>query len=171
MRDLARFKEAFASNKMWVVDSCDKEVFYVFTDATFHEDRSAGLGGTLFDEMGKALDWFSTQLMPEECDTCFSGNKEQLITELEVLAVLAAISLWSKWLVAKHVVVFCDNEGAKGAILKRYFPSKWLHSISCKIAELEEIHALFIWYCRVPSESNPADDVSKPPGLKLLSAW
>ena len=62
--------------------------------------------------------------------------------------------------ICKHVVIFCDNEGAKGAILKGYSRSKWLHDIACKIAAAEEAASLFIWYSRVPSESNPADDPS-----------
>ena len=34
-------------------------------------------------------------------------------------AVLAAVSLWKERLAAKHIVVLCDNEGAKGAILAK----------------------------------------------------
>ena len=161
MRDLTKFRETFINSKRRVVDSCSKEVFYVFTDASFEDDRSAGLGAILFDEKGRALDYFSTRLLPEDCDRLFSSDREQLITELEALAVLAALCLWHQRLVAKHVVIFCDNEGAKGAILKGYSPSKWLHDIACKIAAAEEAASLFIWYSRVPSESNPADDPSR----------
>ena len=70
---------------------------------------------------------------------------------------------------AKHVVIFCDNEGAKGAILKGYTPSKWLHDIACKIAAAEEAASLFIWYSRVPSESNPAYDLSRE--VPLANWW
>ena len=173
VRNLKKFRETFINSKRRVVDSCSKEVFCVFTDASFEDDRSAGLGAILFDEKGRALDYFSTRLLPEDCDRLFSSDREQLITELKALAVLAALCLWHQRLVAKHVVIFCDNEGAKGAILKGYSPSKWLHEIACKIAAAEEAAALFIWYSRVPSESNPADDpsrhaLSRPPALLAI---
>ena len=119
MSDLAKFKEALESSARSIVDSCWEEIFYIFTDASFEEDRSAGLGGILFKEKGEALDWFSAKLLPEECDRLFSSDREQFITELEALAVLAAVRLWKERLVAKHIVVLCDNEGAKGAILAK----------------------------------------------------
>ena len=127
--------------------------FLLFTDAA-DEKCEGGLGGVLLDSSGHVLSWFSRELSKEECD-------EQVITELESLAVLVSLRLWARQLRFKHVVCFLDNEGARGAILKARSPNKFLRKAASLIASLEEALGCFVWYSRVPSKSNIADSPSR----------
>ena len=59
------------------------------------------------------------------------------------------------------VIVFCDNEAVVGALVSGRsdipIAAKWLENIF----SIEEKQDLCLWFERVPSESNPADEPSR----------
>ena len=59
------------------------------------------------------------------------------------------------------VIVSCDNEAVVGALVSRRsdipLAAKWLENIF----SMEEKQDLCLWFERVPSESNPADEPSR----------
>ena len=88
-------------------------------------------------------------------------DKEQIITELEALALLVGLRFWGDLFSHKHLLVFIDNEGARGAILRGRSGDKVINAIAHEIALLEDSLRNIAWYSRVPSTSNRADAPSR----------
>ena len=148
--DLSSCIHAFKSQKPRTADVSSFDSFLLFTDAAY-EKREGGLGGVLLDSPGSVLSWFSRKLSKEECALVNTDDHEQVITELEALAVFVSLRLWEHQLRFKHVVCFLDNGGARGAILKARSSNKFLHEAASRIASLEEAMGCF----RVVLESAP----------------
>ena len=72
-----------------------------------------------------------------------------------------AIDLWGKQLHSRRVILFVDNDAAKGALIKsgsRVEPSAGL---AAKFWEVAAKERLDVWVDRVASAANPADDPSR----------
>jgi hypothetical protein len=144
------------------IDTKSHEVLHLYTDASFcPEDGTGGLEGVLCSCSGAVLAWFGEQLDTDFCDRLKAEGQSQLICELEALAVLVALKLWSREIQGKHLVAFVDNEGSKYAILRGYSKNPCLSKIVTSIAEAEVSSTAFCWYSRVPSECNTADGPSR----------
>ena len=64
-------------------------------------------------------------------------------------------------LVEQELVVFTDNQGVLGALVRGWSTSALGHAINVQVCILEEgLHSYF-WYDRVPSSSNPSDPLSR----------
>ena len=164
--ELAQSLSAVASmlqnGKAREIDTKSHGVLHLYTDASFcPEDGTGGIGGVLCSGAGAVLAWFGEELDQEFCNRLKAEGQSQLIGELEALAVLAALKLWSREIASKHLVVFVDNEGSKFAILKGYSKSPALTKIVTAIAAAEDLVTVICWYARVPSECNPADNPSR----------
>ena len=62
-------------------------IFHLYTDACF-ENSEGGVGGVLFDGHGAMLSFFSEKLGVETVNLLSPGQKQNVIFELEALAVL-----------------------------------------------------------------------------------
>ena len=102
-----------------------------------------------------------------ECELLNADDREQIITELEALAVLASLRLWKGFFLRKHLRAFVDNEGARGAILRGRSRDRVLNAVAHEAAILEEASGVLSWYARVPRVSNPADC----PSRMLDASW
>jgi ribonuclease HI len=152
------------------IDTRSHEVLHLYTDASFNpESGTGGIGGVLCAATGEPVAWFGEDLDKAFCDKLKGEGQTQIIGELEALAVLEALVIWSKEIKSKHVVVFVDNEGAKFAILRGYSRNPRLSRIVAAIADAEEGAMCFCWYSRVPSEGNPADSPSRGVPCKCAS--
>jgi ribonuclease HI len=150
------------SGKAREIDARSHEVLHLYTDASFcPEEGSGGIGGVLCASDGSVVAWFGESLSKEFCDGLKSESQTQLIGELEALAVLVALRVWSCEIKSKHLVIFVDNEGSKFAILRGHSKNATLSKIVSSIAKAEEEAMCFCWYSRVPSEGNPADSPSR----------
>ncbi|CAE7248436.1 unnamed protein product [Symbiodinium sp. CCMP2456] len=92
-----------------------KETFYIFTDGSLEGDV-AGVGGILYDPLGEPLSFFSGKL-PADSVHKLRESSEHPIYEVELLAIWAAFQLWMQQLKDRFVVVYLDNEAAKGALV------------------------------------------------------
>ena len=147
----AAFQTVFSSGKPRCVDMRSREIVYLFTDAHY-EGRKGGLGGgVLF----------------KECELLNADDREQIITELEALAVLASLRLWKGFFLRKHLRAFVDNEGARGAILRGRSSDWVLNAVAHEAAVLVEASGVLSWYARVPRVTNPADC----PSRMLDASW
>ncbi|CAE7784940.1 unnamed protein product [Symbiodinium sp. CCMP2592] len=124
-----------------------KETFYVFTDGSLEGDV-AGVGGILYDPLGKPLSFFAASL-PFDALNRLKETSSHPIYEVELLAIWAALKLWMNRLTRCLVVIYLDNEAAKGAL------------VSGKFLDLEDSARIRPWYGRVPTSSNPADEPSR----------
>ena len=149
------------------IDRC----FLVFTDACFHDDGSGGLGAVLISPRGSVVSWFGMPLQAEHTAAFLGSSGRTCIGELETIAVPIAYDVWSSRLEKTESVNYIDNVGAQFALVKGCSSSLQLTKLCHYGATLFEQGSMLVWHARVPSSSNIADSPSKPPGLKLLSAW
>ena len=104
----------------------------------------------------------------DECKQFALADEEQIVTELEALGVLTAISQWNGLLSRKHPVCFLDNEGARRATLRGRSNNSLLNTVARRVCEAEDAYCVFSWCARIPSSSNLADP---PSSLRLKSCF
>ena len=139
-----------------------KDCWLLFTDASFHEDGSGGLGGVLVSPSGSLRSWFSLPLGASEIAPLLPLHSVNAIGELETIAVAVALQLWCNNLASCCLVSYIDNEGAKFSLVKGCSRSPVLARICHWVATLCEKRTILPWFSRVPSPSNIADAPSKP---------
>ena len=83
------------------------------------------------------------------------------IAAVELIAVVAALGIWSAVLTDKAGIVFVDNEATKACMIRAYSPNEDLAAI-CEVACAEEVRqrSLLYWE-RVASAANPSDAPSR----------
>ena len=121
--------------------------------------NGGGTGGMLYGKGGLLLRWFSE--WPANVAEINKDNKKGLIFELELAAVLMGLATLCASIRNADVIVFCDNEAVVGALVSGRsdipIAANWLENIF----SIEEKQDLCLWFERVPSESNPADEPSR----------
>ena len=89
-----------------------------------------------------------------------------IIQELEMLALLIALSLWNSFISHRRVVIFTDSESVRGSFLKTWSNNNLCSNLLWKIFQVEESSMCQVWLERVPSHSNPADLMSREKVIK-----
>ena len=92
----------------------------------------------------------------------FKGVEQKtVIYELEALAIVVSLGLFKRHILGKRVVVFTDNEGVRGTIARSRSQNATGGALLKALCEIElQLHSR-LWCERVPSESNPADRLSR----------
>ena len=142
----------------------------VFTDAALDENNTrAGVGAVMVDGRGNP-ERFLAGIVPSDLLALLQGESPFVINALEVLPVFFVRTLWADYMRHRRTFIFIDNDGARHALLKSssgsYSVSKVLHHILRTQARSPS----FVWYCRVPSLSNIADQPSRGVLETLVSA-
>ena len=94
-------------------------------------------------------------------DVWASDGRKQLVTECEILPQLIARRLWAKRLTGSNVLSFVDSESAKFGLIKGMSDTRSCDILICSIALWDSEATPWIWYSRVPSFPNIADDSSR----------
>ena len=129
-------------------------------DASFDSSGYSGLGGLIVN-MSTDLSFFSTEVDRRSLDDILAKGQRTVIQELEMMAVLAAVRVWRKLIKSCRVVLFTDSEAVRGAFLKCWSANKDSDKIISIIFQVEEESDLPVWIESVPSQSNPADVLSR----------
>lgn len=142
---------------------------HVYVDASFEPSGFSGAGGLIFCSDGKCLGFFSEPMDDDLLTKIMSDDQETAIQELEALAVLAAVTVFSSLLTNRKTVVFTDSDSVRGSFLK-----SWSHNFKCSgillaLFEKEEHLQAQLWIERVPSQSNPADHLSTSEVTEFLN--
>ena len=150
------------SSKPRSISSIAKQCMFVLTDASF--DRPGGnpascIGGVLVDGDNNFLKFFSTDLSTDMLHLLGSAEKETVICECELIAVV--MDLLKSDLANAGVVTFVDNNSARDSIISAKTSSAAAKVILRKILIDEENLGLDLWIARVPSPSNIADVPSR----------
>ena len=141
--------------------------FLIFTDASFHEDLSGGLGGVLVSPLGSVVSWFDLPLY--QSDTApFLVARSTCIGELETIAVPIAYDVWASKLRKTESVNYVDNTGAQCALVKGCASSMQITKLCQYCAAIFERDSMLVWHARVPSASNVADSPSRQVESALL---
>ena len=111
---------------------------------------------------------FSICLTEQQMAALGAKNKRSIIFEAEMLAMVLAMKVWQPYIGHKPVLIFIDNNSARDVAIS----GKARGPVAAKLIEfllhLEDEAAIWPWYARVPSESNPADHPSRKLCLKLI---
>ncbi len=144
------------------VVSCQyKDVRHIYTDACF-ETRLAGVGGVAYDGHAVPLGFFSHSLDASVVEQMRQPGQENVIAELEALALMAGVRVWLQGLSDLQVVLFCDNDSVLASLIKLGSNNAFVCAIASLLADFEAESRISLWFERVPSASNPAD---APPRL------
>ena len=71
----------------------------------------------------------------------------------------------------KRVLLFIDNNSARGCILKGRSASPTMDDLVKAFYAAESSYPSFWWVERVPSKSNPADEPSRSLGREAAESW
>eukprot|EP00435_Cladocopium_sp_Y103_P017412 s1805_g4.t1 len=138
-------------------------VFHLYTDACF-ENGEGGLGAVLYDDHGCVLSYFSEKMQADEVQLLNPLQKKNVIFELEALAVLAAVTtLLDPLALAPNdrIVLFIDNDAVLARLVSGAGSLGLEQKIFGGILEWEFAAGSVVWFERVPSHANPADDPSR----------
>ena len=95
-----------------VVSAKNFAQWFIYTDASYEPaDGSGGLGGVLVNAECKVVAWFGFPLTTAQCELLGSRDKTTRIYELELLAAVIALFLWSSRQGDEFLVHFGDNDG------------------------------------------------------------
>ena len=144
------------------------DTLYLLTDASYEQRGNAGLGAVLVAANGSIVGWFGMLVGKEQLSTLIEDGQENIIGELETLAVAMSLLLWSDLLESTQLMVYIDNEGAKFSLIKGYSTSKKITSICALAATCLDSHFVLPWFARIPSPSNLADFPSRQLSHPLL---
>jgi hypothetical protein len=89
------------------------------------------------------------------------GDKIQVIGQAELLPVALSRQVWKERFKHRRLVVFIDNDSARQALVKGWSKSKASTAIIREMLSAELEDQVWVWYGRVPTHSNPADDPSR----------
>eukprot|EP00438_Fugacium_kawagutii_P017954 Skav227888 [mRNA] locus=scaffold3865:39733:41610:- [translate_table: standard] len=134
---------------------------HIYVDASFEPGGYSGIGGLCVNSDGSLHSFFSEAVPKDLLCLVEKGDKETIILELEMVALLVAATLWRDVLRSKRTVFFTDNEPVRKSLIRGYSQN---HFVSCLMEAFylieEEVHCQ-VWRERVPSQSNPADEPSR----------
>ena len=164
---LVALKSQFSSNLPREVSGSLSEHVHIYVDASFDPDSFCGVGGAIYNSSGNPLAFFSEEVHRSFIEEAMAPDQKTMIQELEMLALLIAAQLWLPEVKGKKVVSFTDSEAVRGSFLKSWSQNDKSSDLLMKIFELEETHSCQIWIERVPSQSNPADELSRC----VLTKW
>ena len=144
----------------------EKRPVVIFTDAAWeNEEATAGL--VLCDPVQNLQ--HCRQIVVPRClvDHWRDDGSEQIISQVELFALLAARFSYKDLLLHRRCICWIDNEAVRFAAIKSSSASPTMRSMARQLCELEIGYPSFVWFERVPSFSNPAD---MPSRLKVREA-
>ena len=83
---------------------------------------------------------------------------------------MCAFKCWQEKATIHRIVLFTDSESVRGAFLKSWSANTDSDRLLTSIFEIEPLFSLPVWIERVPSQSNPADILSREVVTKFGSA-
>ena len=143
------------------------EHVHIYVDASFEDDGYSGIGGVMYDMSGAPVAFFSEEILSDLVEEVKAMHQVSIIQELEMFALLAAMTLWEGMIENTRVVVFTDSESVRGSFLKTWSNNNQCSFLLSKIFEVEANCMCQVWLERVPSQWNPADVTSR----EVVTAW
>ena len=156
LRDLKALRDFVEKGEDRELTVASKENFVLLTDASYEEGRAC-VGGVLVGPSGTLLEYFSHELSKQQTKALGSEEKDTIIFECEILALVVGFELWERILAQRQVIMCLDNDAARFTILAGYGRSTVSERLVKRFVCLEESSRAHIWIARVPSPSNLAD--------------
>ena len=99
--------------------------------------------------------------LPTSLTSDFTADSKHPIYELEIFPIMIAMALWEKHLTGSHVVCYLDNDAARSSLVRGTGATTLGQKLIDLTIELEDSAETVPWFARVPTSSNPADEVSR----------
>ena len=112
------------------------------------------------DPKGFCVAHFGFNVRGDQLRRLNPSGKKTIIHECEFLAVAIALRSWKHHLRAKQVVCFIDNNAVRDSLIAEKHPVIAGRILECVLLD-EADNGLMMWFARVPSKSNIADDPSR----------
>ena len=145
----------------------------LFTDGSFELGFSgsfAGVGGVIFVPTCNFVAYFFAENDGEYLQL-LTADSANPIAIIELIAVAFAVTLWRNHLANNSVLGFVDNDAAKFAPVKGYSVNPWMAALVEAACDVEISQRALLYWERVPSSSNIADDPSRGRAPARLPGW
>eukprot|EP00438_Fugacium_kawagutii_P028097 Skav236590 [mRNA] locus=scaffold415:10761:12503:+ [translate_table: standard] len=150
---LCKLMEALTKNRPREVIRGLSDHVHIYLDASFEPRGYSGIGGLCVNSDGSLRSFFSEAVPKDFLCLVEKGDKETIILQLEMVALIVAATLWRDVLRSKRTVFITDNEPVRKSLIQGYSQN---HLVSCLIEAFylieEEVHCQ-VWLERVPSQS------------------
>ena len=145
--------EEICERKQW--DKSASPPCRLFVDAASTPARIAAVlvKGTEF--------WYTDGAPSKQMLSQLLDRKDKQITSLEIIAIMMALSTFSKELQGEKVVVYSDNKGAEATAAKGSARAFDHNALVHEIWSHALWHSIHLWIERVPSKFNIADSPSR----------
>lgn len=161
---LRNLRHQLQENMPRTIRGSTSDHIHMYVDASFDLDGYySGVGGIAYTSSGSIIGFLREKMSKSFILATMEKDQQTMIQELEMLALLIALSAWCPGRAGRRIVAFTDNESVRGSFLKT-----WSSNDPCskvlrlrQIYLLEEIHSCHVWLERVPSQSNPSDQLSR----------
>jgi hypothetical protein len=131
----------------------------IFTDAA-QEGDIVTIGALLMDSQHAIIEYFAS-VVPQAIVSEWQTFQKQVIAQGELLPVLLAKLLWHKYLSERRVLLFVDNESVRYSLIKGSTSSASMQRMLLQSVTIDSEASSLTWVARVPSQSNPADAISR----------
>ena len=111
----------------------------------------------MYDPLEKCVHAFGVKINEKLADEWRLEDKEQLVTEAELLPLLLARNLWAEKMKHRKLINFIDSNPALFSCIRGSSNSENCNNIVKAICYKEAMLGVWPWYSRVPSLSNCAD--------------
>ena len=143
-----------------VIQCTFRSCFHVYSDAAYETNRG-GVGALAYNSQGLLLSWLGEELASDVMALINPDEKSTLIYELETYAaVMSLVRLGRSWR-DSDVILFLDNEASLAALINGRSDSIFVQRLLETLFQWECESRCNVWFERVPSHSNPADDPSR----------
>ena len=137
----------------------------LFTDGAYEQENNEmqGSSGLVVIDTTSSLRIVQEVAVPEPLHTHWKrGGSKQLISLMELWPVLAAIQAYGKTFYNRRCLSFIDNNNAvRDGLIKGSSPVCDMFSLLSVVSLDIAKYSLSMWFTRIPSKSNPADDPSR----------
>ncbi len=161
---LSWYDKLISTGKPRLITCGVEDTWFVYTDASYEvvdNRQSAGFGGVLVHPGGDCVAHFGFNLDEEQLIRLNPCAKKTIIHECEFLAVAIALDSWKEHLSSRQIVCFIDNNAVRDSLISAKASGDVANKILECVLQNETSHGFMLWFARVPSKSNIADDPSR----------
>ena len=144
----------------------------IFTDGAYEpegDDMQGSAGLVIIDSVDN-FKVVQPVVVPVELHQHWKrGGSKQLIALMELWPVVVAIQNYGKRLYNRRCLSFIDNNAVRDGLIKGSSPVCDMFSLLSVVSLDIATFSLSMWFTRIPSKSNPADDPSRGRGSAVAS--
>ena len=160
---LHRLMAAVQDSKPAAISRSLCHTWIIFTDGAYEpgSKQPATFGAVLVAPSGTPIEMFGEQAPATLLDE-FLHESQHPIYEMEVLPVVMACKIWTKYISGSPTVFYLDNTAARSACIKGDGANRATRRMLFELfVKLESRFRILSWFGRAPSHSNSADAPSR----------